>query len=378
MNHIAAARACLSVRSVGDEAAFLQLAPAWNELAIRGCHRLFFRHGWFSAAWAWHRADAHLNILCVYSGDELIGVLPLIRRRSVLGGQRALEFLSVPDTQFCDLLVHDNNAAIVSQALATHLLTGSSLWDVLRLERLPAASIASEILLPLLRASGTRCSLKPSDCNLFVALEGSWEDYLATRSRSLKKALNLASNRVLRAGPYEVERVTSTSTQATQLRQRLEEVVQVSGRSWKQKTGNTLEAARPRAFIERLTDFAYRAGALSIWLLRIHGRPVAMEYQVMHAEHVYALRSDFDHEHEHLSPGSFLSKCLLQALFAAGVRRYYMGPGRNLYKTRWSESGEPLYSLVAYSPTLRGRATALWPEDLKPSLRSLKARLTPF
>jgi CelD/BcsL family acetyltransferase involved in cellulose biosynthesis len=102
-----------------------------------------------------------------------------------------------------------------------------------------------------------------------------------------------------------------------------------------------------------------------------------MEYQIVYDRKVHALRADFDEEYEKVSPGSFLNRRLVEQLFEIGCTRYYMGPGKNSYKTRWSTTGEPLQTLVAYSPTLRGQALSFWPHDVKPRLRKLRDRLTP-
>jgi CelD/BcsL family acetyltransferase involved in cellulose biosynthesis len=157
----------------------------------------------------------------------------------------------------------------------------------------------------------------------------------------------------------------------------LDEIVSISARSWKRSTGNTLDVPGPRAFIERLTNQAYASDWLSVWVLRIHDTPVAMEYQIVYDDKVHALRADFDDNYKNLSPGSFLSRRLVEGLFANGFKRYYMGPGRNSYKTRWSKTGDMLHTLTAYAPTLRGRAVALWPNEVKPKLRTLRDRLSP-
>jgi len=55
------------------------------------------------------------------------------------------------------------------------------------------------------------------------------------------------------------------------------------------------------------------------------------------------------------SPGSYLFRSLLEALFERGLSRYYMGPGENAYKLRWTEQAEPTQRAIVYNRTLRGR-----------------------
>jgi CelD/BcsL family acetyltransferase involved in cellulose biosynthesis len=367
----------LQVREVREEEAFELLKEPWNALATGVSASIFMRHEWFSAAWAWRRGDATLCMLCVYSAETLVGVFPLIQPRKSFHGGRLLEFLSVPDTQCCDLLADPACAQEICKALVAHLASTSSAWDQLRLERLPPHSLTETTLQPLLAERMVNSRLEANDCNLFIDLEGPWEDYYATRSRSFKKAFNLAANRLARTGGFKVETLSSNGVDRQRMQRFLDEIVSISARSWKRSTGNTLDVPGPRAFIERLTDHAYTSDWLSVWVLRIHDTPVAMEYQIVYDHQVHALRADFDDEYKNLSPGSYLSHRLVEGLFANGFKRYYMGPGKNSYKTRWSKTGDMLHTLTAYAPTLRGRAVALWPNDVKPKLRTLRDRLSP-
>jgi CelD/BcsL family acetyltransferase involved in cellulose biosynthesis len=114
---------------------------------------------------------------------------------------------------------------------------------------------------------------------------------------------------------------------------------------------------------------------LSVWLLRMDDIAVAMEYQLMVDGQIHALRADFDDRYKNVSPGTYLNYRLLSSLFAGGFSRYYMGPGKNPYKSRWSKTSEPVKSLTSFSPTVRGRAGELW-SQVKPKLRVWKDRLT--
>ena len=79
--------------------------------------------------------------------------------------------------------------------------------------------------------------------------------------------------------------------------------------------------------------------------MHVGDRPVAMEYQLVDNGNVHALRSDFDQSCEDLSPGSYLFRHLLESSFGGGLTRYYMGPGDNPYKLRWTDQGESLQLL---------------------------------
>ena len=372
----------LEVRVVADEGEFEELRDRWSALTGACANRsVFLTHEWFDAAWQWRRLTGALRILCAYRGRELVALLPLMLETSGSPWRRVrqLEFLTVPDTQFCDLIVREQDREPAAQAFAAELHRRRADWDVLRLRYLTEYSVASGHLLGALRRQGGTTTLTPAAPNPFVALDNTWDAYYAARSRSLKKANNLAANRLKKAGDVSIEWLAPGAGDASAVDRVVNAVTGISQRSWKVETGNSLDSPGPQAFIRRLSRVAHERGWLSVWLLTLDGKPLAMEYQLVADGSAYALRSDFDAECERLqiSPGSHLSRHLLEQLFGKGLTRYFMGPGNNAYKYRWTEQAAPTYELTAYADSFRGRSLATWELELKPVLRRLRERVRP-
>lgn len=369
----------LTVRLVTEPEKFASLRAAWNAIdAASPCPRLFLQHEWFDAAWRWRRQAAQLHLLCLLRDDELVAVLPLVREDIERRGHRIreLSFLTVPDTQACDLIVAARNRGAAVETLTAELVRRKSEWDVLRLSYLPPASIAATSLREALAGRGVATRLEGGGGNAYVRLDSSWEAYYAARSRSLKKANNLAANRLKKAGEVRIDWLEPGSNDARRLGETLDRIVAISAASWKRHTGNSLENPGPQAFIRRLSELARERGWLSVWTLTLDGRPLAMEYQLLADGRVFALRSDFDATFDELSPGSHLNRHLLERLFGRGLSRYCMGLGDNAYKQRWADDAEPVLELSAYGRTLTGRWLALWETSLKPVARRLRDCLT--
>lgn len=367
----------ISVRWVDDYPEFLALRNAWNNLA--GVRSVFLRHEWFDAAWQWQKTThtTHLAIICVFQQNTLIGICPLILRseQSSSLSRRVIEFLTVPDNQLCDIIVDESNEILVTEAIAAELAAKSSKWDIMRLSYLPYDSkAASRFFTSALMRHGITHELHDSGNNPYVALTDSWDDYYAKRGRSLKKTINLSTNRLSRAGEVKIEWLTS-ATDSSLPDTLIDAAINVSAASWKRTTGNSLDNSGPQAFIRRLAELALPEGWLSLWLMSLNGQVIATEWQLIFAGRVHALRSDFIEEYDDFSPGAYLNKHLLENLFDRGLQRYLMGPGDNPYKKRWSELSEPLFQLDAYSPSTRGRLAAMWNIKLKPGLRTLKAMM---
>ncbi|MCC6610730.1 MAG: GNAT family N-acetyltransferase [Burkholderiales bacterium] len=369
----------IAVDWITDEPGFLGLREPWNRLAVgaQGAS-VFLRHEWFDAAWQWRKNDrCALRIATVSRVGELVGVCPLVVHETVQSGLpvRKLEFLSVPDTQFCDIVCSAADAVVVGDAVAAALRTRAGEWSMLDLRHLRNAGAAAGLAGKVDLRARKEDEWTPWDANAYIELAETWDTYYSRRTRSLKKANKLAANRLSKAGELEIEWLRGGGHDPELAGALLEEFVGVSARSWKARSGLTLDNAEPGAFIRRLTRHALEQGWLSMWGLRIDRKLVAMEYQLIYGGDVFALRADFDQSLETISPGSYLNLQLLQRLFASGLRRYWLGPGPNPYKARWTDQSETLYRIAAYSPTARGRLHRLNERLVRPVAKRMLAAL---
>ncbi|MEG0822609.1 MAG: GNAT family N-acetyltransferase [Burkholderiaceae bacterium] len=334
------------------------LAPAWNAIAPD----LFTRFEWFDAAWAWAGRDAQPRLLAVFDGELLVGLLPACLWHR--GGRRELALITVPDTQFADVLLGPDPAP-VARVMAEALVAARGEWDELHLTHLRPDGEWTRLRDALTRLTAVDCA--PYARNLRIALDAPWAAYYASLSKTVREKNKLAANRLARTGQVEIEWHRGENPAPAAL---TAEITAISAASWKAETGLSLENAGPGAFIERLTQHAAAQGWLSVWLARLDGTAVAMEYQLIDAGRVYALRSDFRAEQAQVSPGTYLNWKLLERLAGEGLSSYFMGPGENAYKLRWTREGAQLWQLTAWSPTWRGALLRLIETRIKPAARA--------
>jgi len=360
-----------------DGGALDALASAWNDLYARAARRsIFLSHDWMCAAWRWRSRSAAPYLVTCTHDSELIGVMPLVvPRRGDSGSARVLEWLAVPDTQWCDVLVAAGREREVARALADALGRRASEWDALRLDRLASDAFSAGALRAAFTAAGHSTGGASGGMNPSIALSANWDAYYSARTRSVKKAVNLAANRLARAGRVDVEWTEPGRCDWRDAERALESAIALSARSWKIDTGNSLDREGPNAFIRELAARAHARDALSIWTLTLDGEALAMEIQLVDDGAVHALRSDFARGAEAISPGSHLNRVMLERLFARGYASYFMGPGENAYKYRWADGGAPVQTVSVYARTLRGRALAAWQLALKPAARRLRDRI---
>lgn len=364
----------LRVATVTTDTEFAALKDSWNLLNRDRVPRSpFLSHDWCSAAFAWRCLDSDLHLQVARRAGRIVGILPLIRIRD---GRRLrrLELITVPDTHLADLIAAPSDYRNVADALASALAMRSD-WDTLQLGRLAPDGAAVTCFVPALVRHGFRVDTLNDGNNPFVALNGSWIDYYKSRSRRLKKAANNVANRIGKGGEVRVEWFRPSGYDEAQLGLAVETIIGISSRSWKGKTPYALDRPGPQSFIRRLSASACDHGWLSIWVLHVGDRPLAMEYQLIDDGYVHALRSDFDASCEELSPGSYLFRELLESLFGLGLRRYCMGPGDNPYKLRWTAEFEPLRRVIVYNRTLPGHIAWLRDAIAKPIARAVRHRL---
>lgn len=357
-----------------SEADFLAARDAWNRLADDVTDAsVFLRHEWFEAAWQWVRKEAELHLVAVWSDEQLVGVAPLIQvQRPGSTRTRTLKFLTVPDTQHCDILAAPHMRMRVLGAVWEALKNRR--WDVLDLSHL--TSSAAQELIDVAKTFRRPAVKLNQSTNPGIEVTGTWKDYYGRRSRRLKKGNNLIQNKLKKGGhQYRVTECTGAELlEPSALESALQDMVSISGRSWKHETGLSLDFPAPNAFARKLCTLAARNGWLSVWKLEIDGKALAMELQLRYRGAIHALRSDFDQSASELSPGTFLNWKMLEQLFGRGDRCYLMGPGENAYKLRWAETFDPVQRVIIYGSSARAQLLAAVDIWLRPALRWARDR----
>lgn len=362
----------LRASRVTSTADFAALAPVWADLAARADRPSpFLSHDWFACCWHAVPPGTRPEIVVVSDGGDPVAVVPLMRWTQRLRGLpvRSLGFLEAPDSPELDLLTVAEPRAVVA-ALLDHLAARAD-WDMVHLQKLAATSPTLKALEELAPARFAVERLRPLG-SPYLTVAGDFEAFFRGQSQRFRKTVRSVQNRLERAGRVTVEEHTRVDPDSEVFR----EMVALTRRSWKADQGIAISTMpRMLPFFEALTRCATERGWLSLWLLRLDGRAVAMEYQIQSGGVVNALRADFDAEFAALSPGSQLNHLIARALFErGGVHEYDMGPGDNEYKLRWSTGSHPRVRLRLYGRRLYSRFLRTLEGRVLPALRALRRR----
>lgn len=347
--------------------AFVELKPQWNHLAQKFSKHFFYRHEWFDSAWQWCNQTHKIQILLVLSDERLVAILPLMLKVEKCNNIRfrQYEFLSIPDTQVCDLMIMPEHQGAAGATLLKALLIQPE-WDKLKLHYLPPNSK----LVQIFREHDIVFNLTETTIHPTVKINSTWADFYSDKSRRLKKGNNLARNHLQKQGNVEILNLNIRSENEL-----LQTIQSISKQSWKQSTQTTFNHNGPFQFIQRLIHLCKQYQWLNIWALRLNQDIIAYEYQIEYQNNVYALRSDYLDTMGHLSPGTYLNWQVLEKMFESKKSQYYMGPGQNSYKLRWQNNLKPVYTLTAYQNTVTGKLLKTIEQHIIPKVKPLKKHI---
>jgi CelD/BcsL family acetyltransferase involved in cellulose biosynthesis len=347
----------LQVECVADERHLAGLQREWDELWSRSASRSFFlTYDWTRCGWDELRAANEIRIFVVRDAGRALLIAPFMKSCRLERGlpTSCLTFIEHPEAQITDLVTCSEDVeGRAVRALFHHLLHQAADWHLLSLDKIPEASPTVKHLRQLAALVHEPCELQPSHEAYYLPLDGTWEQYLNSRSTRFRKTLRNIVNRSGRlGGQIEVKRHAGSEISSSVL----QKVFSVSDSSWKLVDGVAMTSQPPRMrFFEDIISSPIQRAAVEIWLLEVDALPIASEIQVVDGPVVYALRSDYDEHYADFSPGALLQIEILKQLFGSRQEFYNFGVGLNPYKVRWTDARLSLVKFRAYNKCLYGR-----------------------
>jgi CelD/BcsL family acetyltransferase involved in cellulose biosynthesis len=330
----------LDIRRIDKARDFMALAPMWSRLVSgSGQTSPFLSYDWFWCCWHGVWPQRRPEILVVEEEGTPLAIIPLMHWRAWTRGLpiRYMGFLECPHTPMVDLVVADQYDHVI-EALLDHL-AGRSDWDVVWLQKLPAASPTVKSLEKLLpgrfhwRHAGHWRSP-------YVAIDGNWDRFCRAMNGHVTALQPHGYEQLWRSGSIKIEEYRTVDLHSPLL----QEMLAVSGRGSRVDRGVALRAMpRAQEFFRELTRRASKNGWLSLWALRLDSRVIALEYQLRSNGKVQVLWAGGDPDCRGFLPGMALNLAILQALFEGGcVDEYAIGPGvqddRRFWATAWHEA----------------------------------------
>jgi len=346
------AAADIKVEESSSFSAFLALQGEWNRLVEARGAGPFNRHEWVRA-WIGNFAPA-AKLVVLTARDQagrLVAVLPLVAERGLVCGLPTRQLVAAANTHSCgfDMTAEDPKAA--GRAFLAHLL-GKPGWQLLRIIDVPEGGNAWQIYHAATEL-GLPVGAWESQRSPYLSFPSSYDELLMGKSPLFRANLRRRRRQLERLGTLSVQRVTNDSM----LVERLEEGFALEQSGWKGEGGTAIAQDRQtRAFYTELAFGAARHGYLSLFFLRLDGRPIAFHYGLAHHGIYYVPKLAYDESLTGCSPGLVLLDEAIKDGIARGLRGYDFLGAEAEWKNKWSSRVQPNHWLFIFRDTGFGHA----------------------
>jgi hypothetical protein len=279
---------------------------------------------WLDVFWD----DKPINFVFVTAGQALRAVAPFIRDEFgelCCRGSLALPF----NSKGCSDILYVGNPRPTLDALFHHIEARERPLRV-NLGNVRKNSDVSHALDQIVRDQRLWSVLQRSESWAIASLNGSWRDYLQSRSRRVRGEIRRKEARARRAASVTLRVVTD----ADALEAALVDIASIENRSWRGDRGLAISLEPGReTFYPSVVRRVAPTGRLRIYILDIDGVPAAHLIAMTSKGEIQALTTAYDQAFGELSPGSILFSRALRDACENGYRAFNFLTGNARWKS---------------------------------------------
>lgn len=325
----------------------------WNVLALPTGNPLL-QFTWYASCAEAFSENEQLHIIVLRDSNDVIAIAPLVKRCE--RGVHRLEMLG--SAILCEpvgFLYRDEGAlAALVEAIAD--------------QQLPFISGKIDVTLPEDEMIRTMCNrhrmlrVSRTTSSPYLPISVSWDEFERTISSSRRSSLRRALRRAQNYGKVSMEILTPDVNETPHV---LQEMYDVEHASWKSRTGTSI---RSNPLLEKFfTGYARKmaaAGALRLCLMRINGKPIAMQIALDYNNRYWVLKVGYDEHFAQCSPGILLMHHTVQYAFRIGSTSVEFLGRDEPWIHIWTENHRS-YRLHRIYPLTAGGVSALANDGMK-------------
>ncbi len=338
--------------------AFSRLEKGWETLCDELANNVtvFASHSWYQSWWKCYSADAKLHLFTMWQGEKLVGIAPLLWKKSSFHRLpvRMFGFIQNNQSLHNDFIVMPEFRTFFLHRLIQSFFEQSSQWDVIYFRNISLNTDNYKSLVEVLDKEG-RCWDQKSTHNdsPFLIPHGSWSDYFAERTRRNRKTLKNIRNKIHKTGKVQVKNIRTWE----EFLSCKEDIFEIARRSWSEKGGDSIGSPGNMDFFEALAFSAAAKGWLSIWALYLDGQMIAIEFHLKAYGREHAMRGHYLPEFASLSPGTYLEMKILEHVFNEqdSVQVYDFCGSFDSYKKKWTDTFVPHVDIIVCKKQIYSR-----------------------
>jgi CelD/BcsL family acetyltransferase involved in cellulose biosynthesis len=329
-----------------------QIACEWRRLCDEsGDEEVFYRPEWAQAYLQAFEPKADVILISAWSGTKLRGILPLVRRRIIVGGLPIVK-LTLPANFHCSrasltVCPGEEGAAVLKELWQA----AKSLpqWDTLDVANVVEGN-GLDRLIALARADGYRTARKRTSQTLHLSMDASTPEksgaqppWLAGTRPKFRSHLRRAKRQVEEQGTLELKHYNEADPEA------LAKFYALEASGWKGAEGTAIKCdAHTRQFYDAVAQAAARAGYLSLDFLELNGRPIAGHFGFNLRGRYFLAKAGYDEAFRRHGPGQLLVNEILGWTRERGLHEFdFVGPA-TWDESRWASARRNNYRVFIF------------------------------
>jgi CelD/BcsL family acetyltransferase involved in cellulose biosynthesis len=343
----------------------------WEELTKHGeFSEPFFQPYWFRAFMETFHGGKPAPFVLVREGEELKGILPLMRSRRFWGRFPARSLQSLSGIHSCrfDFICESRNKDKIAEA-AWRALEDDTSWTVIEAQSVPEGG-GFEALMRHADRNGYLVARWPTLVSPYLNLPVGAKDGLQNCPARYKKDRNRVKsklNKLREQGEVTFEVLEHFDEEFFQ------EFLRLEGAGWKGKAGGAIRCNGVIVdFYRQMLTRADAKNHVRMCALKLNGERIAMELSLVSNNRCYSPKIAYDEELAKFGPGQVMALLAIQDLADRGIEKYdHLGP-RARHKALWASDVRPHANCFIFRPNLVGTAYYLLATRVAPMLRRAK------
>ena len=363
----AARRELLRCEMVSDFGRLQELSSDWKRLWQSDPQAEIFQ----SPEWAvaWWSAFGHRYTLCslvVFAADEVVGIVPLVKRNGVI------QFLGTPEADYADIVCSEQWSSRVLVAAFQTLQESTTGWKECCLQHLSENSrvLRHYRALPRPLLANVRCITTEHYQIFLPGKDGAGFDSVLGKHHTKR-----IRNKLQKAGQVRFRQLDTQQEAKTHLTNFFHHHVRrfaVTGR-------RSVYAARdPQQFMSALVEEPGLRDRLRFGVLELDDRPLAWYFGFEVNGKFLLYQHTFDLDAAGYTPGEVLLWNLLAYSRDHFIREFDFGSGDELYKNRFSNASRETFSIFIQPRSFAGRVRGVVRSTqnyVQPLLRGMKKKV---